>query len=62
MESFIVRIYRRSEPAQPGPVGTVEDAVTGERIAFHNPEELMAVLDNTASASGVSARRPLRKR
>ncbi|MBL8515836.1 MAG: hypothetical protein JNM76_02610 [Betaproteobacteria bacterium] len=62
MESFIVRIYRRPEPEGPGPVGTVEVAATGQRVAFHNPEELLAALENPASRRRGRARQPRAKR
>ena len=45
MESFVIRIYRRSEAGQPAVVGTLESIATGKRSVFHSQAELLATLD-----------------
>ena len=46
MESFIIRIYRRTEPETI--VGTVERVGTKKRWkSFHNMRELAAILSST---------------
>ncbi len=59
MESFVIRIYRRSEGGLPGIVGTLESIATGTRNAFHSQAELVAMLDagifNTSAAAPVEA-------
>ena len=57
MESFVIRIYRRSDAGQPAVVGTLESIATGKRRAFHSPVELMAMLD----VDTVSAKPPARR-
>ena len=44
MENYILRIYRR-DPQQPDcVVGMLEDAASGETLAFHSLDQLMAYL------------------
>ncbi|MCY7389772.1 MAG: hypothetical protein LH481_17250 [Burkholderiales bacterium] len=45
MESFVIRIYRRTDAGQPAVVGTLESIATGKRSAFHNQDELQAMFD-----------------
>ena len=45
MESFVIRIYRRSDAGQPTVIGTLESIATGRRSAFHSQAELLAILD-----------------
>ena len=45
MESFVIRIYRRSEAGNPAFLGTVEAIATGKRSAFHDQAEMLALLD-----------------
>lgn len=44
MESYVVRIYRRSGMRSRILVGTVETAGTGRKMAFSNVEELWELL------------------
>lgn len=53
-ESYIVRIYRRDAATEPMLVGTVH-ASGGSTSAFHNADELWAVL--AGSDTGKSKRR-----
>ena len=52
-ESYIVRIHRRVE--KPGHhhdmVGVVEDPVAGRQQAFHDAEELWAIMEDRPSPS-----------
>jgi len=45
MESFVIRIYRRSDAGQPAVIGTLESIATGKRSAFHSQAELLTMLD-----------------
>lgn len=45
MESFVIRIYRRSDAGQAAVVGTLEAIATGKRSAFHSQAELVAIVD-----------------
>ncbi len=66
-DSYVVRIYRRT-PASPKDgvgddrpylIGVVEDPGTGKRRAFHNIEELWAVLAETGPRyRGANENRP----
>ena len=44
MESFVVRVYRRSEISPDSLVGMVEDVRQGRQIPFHDMKELWAIL------------------
>jgi hypothetical protein len=56
-DSYVVRIYRRAPPSgkpdvhggHPRLTGVVENPSTGQRRAFHDIEELWAVLTDTGS-------------
>ena len=56
-DSYVVRIYRRTPPSgkdgvrddRPRLVGVVETPGTGQRRAFHDIEELWALLAETGS-------------
>lgn len=58
MESFVIRIYRRLDAGQPVTIGTLESIATGQRSAFHNQAELMAMLEVGA---GQKTRPPVRR-
>lgn len=45
MESYVIRIYRRSDAGEPTVVGTLEAIATGKRSAFHSRAELVAMVD-----------------
>jgi hypothetical protein len=45
MESYIVRIYRRSETIPHKLIGVVEEVEAGEKRAFTNLQELWEILD-----------------
>lgn len=45
MNSYIVRIYREEENNPRNFVGTVEEAVVGEKRAFTSLDELWAILN-----------------
>lgn len=47
MESYIVRIYRREEDDPQGLIGLVEIIGLEEKKAFHNWDELRAILSKT---------------
>ena len=59
MESFVVRVYRRSETSPDSLVGMVEDVRQGRQIPFHNMRELWAILVEKQAAG---KRGKLRKR
>jgi hypothetical protein len=44
MESFVIRIYRRSDDGQAAVVGTLEAIATGKRSAFHSEVELLSMV------------------
>ena len=44
MESFVVRVYRRSETSPDSLMGMVEDVGQGRQIPFHDMKELWAIL------------------
>ena len=56
-QSYVVRIYKRGpglarrRGAKPsaGLIGIVENALTGERLAFHGVDELWAILARPAT-------------
>jgi len=41
MDTYIVRIYRRTSSSAPEPVGTVERIGSGERVGFAGRKELL---------------------
>lgn len=45
MESYVIRIYRRSDAGEATVVGTLEAIATGKRSAFHSQAELVAMVD-----------------
>lgn len=45
MESFVIRIYRRTDAGQAAVVGTLEAIATGTRSAFHSQAELVAMVE-----------------
>ncbi|MEO8385047.1 MAG: hypothetical protein ABI583_07395 [Betaproteobacteria bacterium] len=61
MESFVIRIYRRSDAGQPVTIGTLESIATGKRSAFHSQAELMAMLEESAGQKTRSNFRRTRK-
>ena len=66
-DSYIVRIYRRTPPSakdgvqddRPPLIGVVENPVTGRRRAFHDIEELWALLAETSSPVSKRKRKPV---
>ena len=65
-DSYVVRIYRRTPPTgkdgihdeTPRLIGVVENPGTGQRRAFHDIEELWAVLAQTGSPVSARKRKP----
>lgn len=57
MESFVIRIYRRTDAGQPTLVGTLESVASGQRRAFHSRTELVAMLDSDIVRIKPAARR-----
>ncbi len=45
MESFVIRIYRRSDAGKAAVIGTLESIATGARTSFHSQGELLQLLD-----------------
>lgn len=45
MESFVIRIYSRTDAGQAAVVGTLEAIATGKRSAFRSKAELVAMVD-----------------
>ncbi|HSQ81631.1 MAG TPA: hypothetical protein VLU54_10950 [Casimicrobiaceae bacterium] len=63
MESYIVRIYRRSAEGTPDRIaGTVEDPVTGERASFRSIAGLMRWLGHAPRARQPAPATPGRKK
>lgn len=66
-DSYIVRIYRRTPPSakdaarddRPPLIGVVENPGTGRRRAFHDIEELWALLAETSSPGSKRKRKPV---
>lgn len=56
MESFVIRIYRRSDAGQPVVIGTLESIATGKRSAFHSQAELLTMLDADIASPKTNAR------
>ncbi len=56
MESFVIRIYRRSDAGQPAVIGTLESIATGKRSAFHSQAELLTMLDADVATPKTNAR------
>ena len=65
-DSYVVRIYRRTPPSAkagvhddtPHLIGVVENPGTGRRRAFHDIEELWAMLAETGSPVSGRKRKP----
>ena len=55
MDSYIVRIYRRSQGDPDELAGLVETVGTSERLSFRNFPELTSVLRRMLEHSGVDA-------
>jgi hypothetical protein len=59
LESYIVRIYRRSTNGAPDRItGTVEDPVSGERASFRSVAGLMRWLGHAPRAKEAPSSRP----
>ncbi len=61
MNSYIVRIYREEKNNPRNFVGTVEEAVAGEKKAFASLDELWVIL-NPAGKPGKEERMPTTKK
>lgn len=55
MESYVLRIYRRTRTRPPALLGVLELAETGERLAFHDAPSLWHAL--LVATRGRNARR-----
>lgn len=59
LESYIVRIYRRSTNGAPDRItGTVEDPVSGERASFRSVAGLMRWLGHAPRAKQTASAKP----
>ena len=62
MESYVVRIYRR-DPKDPRTlVGVVEQAEAAGGKAFHDAEELIAILVSTGPDQGTRKSKSIRRK
>ncbi len=55
MESFVIRIYRRSDAGKSAVIGTLESIATGTRTSFHSQHELLQLID--ADLDGASPKK-----